>query len=393
MGLQERYTDSDVWQRSCVCISRFQNTFDGRQQLEPQTSEPRIDPTAARVMNYSSARLLLRRTLNKEAHLLQKRRISLSTLLFPPAVFGGLLVSLWTLKSISMVIFQNKIIYLPYLPPYTRDEPVPEPKDSENIEWERTPDIKGANGVKLATCRTVIGRYAKQEGAVDAASKEIVVLYLQGNAGSAPMRLPRFSRFVLSGLKDRVDKLTFVYPSYRGYWQSTGRPNPRGMRRDIPFILESIKQYLSPSTKIIVWGESIGTVIGANLAAEAHKHGVSIAGLILETPFPNLAELVREMYPQKWLPYYYLTPFLFENWPLKEALEAWWKDANGKGKILILNAARDELVGERLGKQTTEMVKELCGKNLEVLWVKGAGHQDCLGTQSSPVVQKFVETI
>jgi hypothetical protein len=44
-----------------------------------------------------------------------RRDFALSTItavLTPPAVFGGLLITLWTYKCIMMVVFQNKIIYM-----------------------------------------------------------------------------------------------------------------------------------------------------------------------------------------------------------------------------------------------------------------------------------------
>src|ERR1700744_6107699 len=59
--------------------------------------------------------------------LLQKRHFGLESLpaiLVPPAVFGGLLVTLWAYKCLMMVVFQNKIIYMPSVPPFSRSEKV-----------------------------------------------------------------------------------------------------------------------------------------------------------------------------------------------------------------------------------------------------------------------------
>jgi hypothetical protein len=50
-----------------------------------------------------------------KARVYKYREFAMSTvtaILTPPAVFGGLLVTLWAYKCIMMVVFQNKIIYM-----------------------------------------------------------------------------------------------------------------------------------------------------------------------------------------------------------------------------------------------------------------------------------------
>src|SRR6266498_2441351 len=46
------------------------------------------------------------------------------TVLLPPIVFSGLLLTLWAYKCFMMVVFQNKIIYMPNVPPFSRNEKV-----------------------------------------------------------------------------------------------------------------------------------------------------------------------------------------------------------------------------------------------------------------------------
>jgi hypothetical protein len=51
-------------------------------------------------------------------------------------VFGGLVVALWTWKCFMMVVFQNKIIYMPGLPPNARRERIEDYKNQcGGIEW------------------------------------------------------------------------------------------------------------------------------------------------------------------------------------------------------------------------------------------------------------------
>ena len=53
--------------------------------------------------------------LAAKARVQEHREFAMSTaiaILTPPAVFGGLLITLWAYKCMMMVIFQNKIIYM-----------------------------------------------------------------------------------------------------------------------------------------------------------------------------------------------------------------------------------------------------------------------------------------
>lgn len=59
------------------------------------------------------------------------------TILLPPVVFGGLVVALWTWKCLMMVIFQNKIIYMPGLPPNARGERIEDYKNQcGGVGWK-----------------------------------------------------------------------------------------------------------------------------------------------------------------------------------------------------------------------------------------------------------------
>lgn len=95
-------------------------------------------------------------------------------------------------------------------------------------------------------------------------------------------------------------------------------------------------------------------------------------GVLLETPFTGVKDMLRELYPQKWLPYRYLRGFLWNHWTNIEGLRrvgvsAWphplgdptaplYKPERKGGittlatnavrlpKVFILSAEKDELV-------------------------------------------------
>ena len=65
-------------------------------------------------------------------------------------------------------------------------------------------------------------------------------------------------------------------------------------------------------SRLIVWGQSIGAGVATNLAARltTTDHTVPIDALILETPFLSIRAMLETLYPQRWVPYKHLWPFL-----------------------------------------------------------------------------------
>lgn len=144
---------------------------------------------------------------------------------------------------------------------------------------------------------------------------------------------------------------TIVCLSYRGYWTSHDRPSEKGIDLDSEAALRWISKLHHDRCKdmqaapiTILWGQSIGCGLATNLAAKTQDTAnLSINALVLETPFTNTREMLTALYPQKWLPYRHLWPFL------RNHLDSW---ANlgliatkaQKPGVYIVEAGKDELV-------------------------------------------------
>lgn len=106
----------------------------------------------------------------------QKRRHlgGIPTVLLPPVVFGGLVITLWTWKCFMMVVFQNKIIYMPGLPPNARREKIEDYRSQTgDIKWKEE-KTKAIDGTKISLC------VASVENAL-IPSKTVYILYFQGS--------------------------------------------------------------------------------------------------------------------------------------------------------------------------------------------------------------------
>ncbi|KAI0200849.1 Alpha/Beta hydrolase protein [Astrocystis sublimbata] len=307
-----------------------------------------------------------------------RRHIHLEGPALAPFVFGGLLAGLWTWKCLMMVVFQNKIIYMPGLPPNSRRETIHDYKDRlVGIDW-REERIRAADGTDLALCVTDLQLGSKNDLRPPAAV--FYILYFQGNAASMPPRLPDISS-VLSMLRRRMAadeksvKCTMVCLSYRGYWKSRGRPTEKGLRLDSSAAIDWISRKHQEAcdhdqpgnpqnpAQVVLWGQSIGCGVTTNLAAEkTMPANLRLSSLILETPFTSIRAMLEVLYPQKWLPYKYLWPFLrnhFDSYQnLKLIADTYGTGGSAPG-ILIVQAAKDELVPSELTQQLYDRCIEL----------------------------------
>lgn len=313
----------------------------------------------------------------------------LSAVLLPPVVFVGLVITLWTWKCLMMVLFQNKIIYMPGLPPNARKETISDyVAQCYGISW-REERAKAADGTRISLCVAAVENKTASTSAQPPIEKHII--YFQGvsipilsahrqfclflgNASSLPSRLP-FLSSLLQTLRHESAlqpiRYTMACVSYRGYWTSKGSPSEKGLQGDamgaVAWALSrhSAKGHVSSSQplELILWGQSIGAAVASNLAAAVSENlskDVAVKTLILETPFTNVRDMLIALYPQKWLPYRYLWPFLWNHLDSLVALDRMALQSHAsKPEVVIINAGKDEIVpiwhGDVLEKQCVNL--------------------------------------
>ena len=192
-------------------------------------------------------------------------------------------------------------------------------------------------------------------------------------------------------------KYTLVALSYRGYWTSKGSPSQMGIELDAEAALEWVRErYDQGRTQTVVWGQSIGagvaTVSLANLLRHSKGNLLQLRGLILETPFVDLKAVLVALYPQKFLPYRYLAPFLRSTWDSKSALIS-IGESKPNLKVLILEAGNDEIVPPG----QAEALEEVCAqKSLQVnrKTIAGALHTEVMTkSQGRSHIVRFLQSL
>ncbi|PYH86307.1 alpha/beta-hydrolase [Aspergillus uvarum CBS 121591] len=346
------------------------------------TSCPPCYPSRATIHNSRPTPRLNQRSIQRATHLFYpafKRTLfttSLPPILIPPTIFLGLLLGLWTWKCFWIVLLQDKLLYLSWLPPLSRSETIAayEP-ECRPVQWT-TQQIRSLDGTKLTVCE---GRLPRRQPP----KKTVVICYFQGNGGSTPLRLPLLSQTLRAlsnappGSRNPEPAVEYIITalSYRGYWTSSGRASQRGIERDAQAFLAWVMQtYAAPDreVRVVLWGHSLGSAVATTALATYLSNGGTVAstprmpssadatvssaspppitGLIMEAPSSSVKEMLISLYPQKWLPYRYLWPFLWNHWDSVLALRRMvaWRD----GVAAPGETARD---GE--GRDTSDKIR------------------------------------
>ena len=228
------------------------------------------------------------------------------------------------------------------------------------------------------------------------ALKLVRCLFTLSNAGSLPTRLSSLSRVLtrLDGSSPlggkQLESYTLVALSYRGYWTSDGRPSQRGIERDAAAVLHWVSDNIPCDrypARVTLWGQSIGAGIAMTAAADylneecksvLPKKRLLIERILLETPFLSIREMLRAVYPQRWLPYRYLWPFLTNNWEMGAAMQRIAaKEKLLSPQVLILQAGLDELVPHEQGLRLERLLVQ-CGINVQRVEAQGCLHTEVL---------------
>ncbi|KAJ5776295.1 uncharacterized protein N7511_001306 [Penicillium nucicola] len=303
----------------------------------------------------------------------QMRRLAtaaIPSILVPPLIFIGLLLGLWTWKCFWIIVMQNKLLYISWLPPFTRSEVISEYEaQCSPVKWKES-QIRSLDGTKLTVCEGRIPSKLEDHGhasTLKAQNQEItksgkrrlvIICYFQGNGGSTPMRLPLLSQ-VLRSITEASKPTTkaksesaeteyrIVALSYRGYWTSSGRATQSGIEMDAQAFLSWVSEtYAAPNTdlELVLWGHSLGAAVASTATATylpRFEDSLSrtsetssgrllspVSRLILEAPTSSIKDMLIALYPQKWLPYRYMWPFSWNTWDIMAKMReiAAWRD-------------------------------------------------------------------
>lgn len=114
----------------------------------------------------------------------------------------------------------------------------------------------------------------------------VTVLVANGNAGNRSMRAPLAAALAGAGL-------SVLLFDYRGFGGNPGTPTEEGLALDARAAHRHLVDEAGvPPDRLLYYGESLGTAVVTRLATEHPP-----AGLVLRSPFSDLASVGRAHYP------------------------------------------------------------------------------------------------
>jgi len=213
---------------------------------------------------------------------------------------------------------QRHLVFLPFVkvPGYINfEDPV-----SEGIPGSRNFYLDSEPGVKLGVWQ-ILPADLEEESRNKTGDwflhqledERTVILYLHGNSNNraGPHRVELYH------LLRKMNYHVIAF-DYRGYADSTAiAPNETGVVTDAKAVYEWVAANAGKS-QIIIWGHSLGTAVSSHLVADLCLEANRPHGLILESPFNNIFDEVRN-HKMAWvwskMPYFdwFFTTALAEN--------------------------------------------------------------------------------
>lgn len=151
---------------------------------------------------------------------------------------------------------------------------------------------------------------------------------------------------------------------YRGYGESEGQPSERGLYRDGEAALLHLRsrQDVDPG-RIVVWGRSIGAAVAVYLAAGDPGGAPAVAGVILESPFTSVQDLLRA---GGHLVLYAASRFGAYRFDSAARI------GRVAAPVLIIHGTDDEIAPFELGRT----LYDLAPGRKELAAIRGGGHND-----------------
>jgi fermentation-respiration switch protein FrsA (DUF1100 family) len=241
-------------------------------------------------------------------------------------LIGTVIGLLWAL--------QRQLIYFP--------DPARVPPAGEVIDGARDVEVHTEDGLDL-------GAWFIPSATPAGTGTGMAVLVAPGNGGNRQGR---------AGFAEELSRrgLAVLLMDYRGYGGNPGSPNEDGLAADALAAAEALEAQGYPPERTIYFGESLGSGVVAALQARRPP-----AGLVLRSPFTELADVGAHHYP--WLP---VRQLLKDRFPVVEHL------SSSRVPVTVIYGERDSVVPTALSARVADSAPAL----FERLVVPGADHND-----------------
>lgn len=232
------------------------------------------------------------------------------------AIVAGTVAFFYLLLLGALYLWQSRLVFFPQR--LLRGNP-----SAFKLEYE---DVTFDSGGELIHAWFLEGR-----------PNQPVVLCCHGNAGNISDRL-----YQIRAIHD--EGMSVLAFDYAGFGWSTGEPSEIQMYSDAGAAFTwLIKRGFAPD-RIIVYGESLGGAVAAQLAAT-----IKPLALVLEATFTSLEDVAKIHYP--WVPV---------SWLLKYRFDTRAHLAGVRCRVVVIHSPQDELVPVALARELCQSRGATC---------------------------------
>lgn len=193
-----------------------------------------------------------------------------------------------------------------------------------------------------------------------------VVAYFHGNAGHRGNRVSRILPYAAQGYG-------VLLVGYRGYGGNPGVPTEAGLYTDARAALDFLKNQHVNETQLILFGESLGAAIAAQMAIERPA-----AALILEAPFASITRSARLRYP-----------FLVFDALVSDKFDTLSKIDRIEKPLLVIHGELDRTTPAMFGRMLFDAARE----PKQALFPAEAGHNDLMQHGMPERVLTFIDEV
>ena len=192
------------------------------------------------------------------------------------------------------------------------------------------------------------------------------ILHFHGNGGGLAIRVPRYEYYARQGFG-------VLAMSYRGYSGSSGAPSERALIADAKLAVDWLKSQNIPTQDIVVYGESLGTGVAVQTAAQ-----FDVKAVILESPYTSTRALAQARFPI--FPVGLLMNDQYES-------DKYISDINAS--LLIVHGRRDRIIPFRFGRALFDQAKE----PKTFIPIENGGHIPLYADRSARLVVEFLNAL
>lgn len=198
------------------------------------------------------------------------------------------------------------------------------------------------------------------------------IFYLPGSGGNLQTRRWKFPWFLDRG----YGVVAMAYPGMNG---SEGKPS----RKLIQLRANQLYQHLPKlvgNSPTVIWGESLGTGIGIEVAAHKVARNRPPLGIVLQAPYTSMVDLVAHKQPAM-LP---LFRHRTDLWPSKQTIK------RVKTPLFILHGGADKTIPVSMGRAIYKLSPS---KNKVFKTLPRAGHTNIWHKRTVPEMHKWIEAL